>query len=384
LHSEGKGAFIGNGSASRIDFLDFVKGIAIICIIIGHCGADKSLHALVVFSFHIPIFFIVAGFLAAQRITTSAGLGETLKKNFIRLMIPYFFTGLLIFVLSMSIEFSLVVREYLRAGHGFILSLNESVDFAGAAILKIGKQSFINFIYGTSSKITLSDYTIESVGYLWFLPASFIANLIFYFIPEIFRTYSAAIQITVVMLLTIAGYMIGRYYFLPWGIQISFVAQIFLYFGYAISRYRLYEKKAPLWLLAGAFGFWIFDLYMGGINMMLNQYNIPVISIAGAAAASFLIFKAAYYLSAGNRLYYKAIVFIGKRSLVIYCFHVFDILTCSPVISALSLDFLYTNKFWMLLTVWRLAYSLAIAKILEYVPVFKSVYYPKTSGKSAA
>lgn len=299
-------------------------------------------------------------------------------------MIPYFVTGLLIYVLSMSIEFSLVVREYYRAGHGLILSLKESVDFAGDTILKIGKQTFINFIYGTSSKITLSDYTIESVGYLWFLPASFIANLIFYFFLRLCEKYSAVIQIIVIVLLASAGYIIGQYYFLPWGIQISLVAQIFLYFGYAMRTYGIYKKKTPLWLLAGIFGFWIFDLYMGGINMMLNKYNIPVISITGAAAVSFLIFKVAYYLSDSKRLYYKAIVFIGKRSLVIYCFHVFDILTCSPIITPLGLDFLYRVDTWMFLTVWRLAYSVVIAKIIEYVPVFRSVYYPKTSKQAVS
>jgi fucose 4-O-acetylase-like acetyltransferase len=335
-------------------------------------------------SFHIPIFFIVAGFLAAQRKTNQAGFGETVKKNFIRLIIPYFFTGLLIYVLSMSIEFPLVVREYLRAGYGFILSLKEGINFASPAILKIGKQTLIKLVYGTSKQIELSNYTIESVGYLWFLPASFFANLIFYFFIKLFEKYSAAIQITVIMLLAGAGYIIGMYLFLPWGIQIALVAQIFLYFGYSIRRYRIYEKKTPLWVLAGVFGFWIFDLYMGGINMMQNTYNIPVISITGAAAASYLIIKAAYYLSDSNRLYYKTITYIGKRSLVIYCFHVFDILTCSPVIRALAADFLYSNKFWMLLTVWRLAYSVAIAKIIEHVPVFKSVYYPKTSRQAVS
>ena len=57
-----KEVIIRNTTAPRIEFLDFVKGIAIICIIIGHSGQGGTLNSLFVFSFHIPIFLLFLDF----------------------------------------------------------------------------------------------------------------------------------------------------------------------------------------------------------------------------------------------------------------------------------------------------------------------------------
>lgn len=45
---------------SRVQFLDIARGIAIICIILGHL--NNSLINRVVFTFHVPIFFFITGY----------------------------------------------------------------------------------------------------------------------------------------------------------------------------------------------------------------------------------------------------------------------------------------------------------------------------------
>ena len=44
----------------RIEFIDIAKGIAIICIILGHLGSNQINR--IVFTFHVPIFFIITGY----------------------------------------------------------------------------------------------------------------------------------------------------------------------------------------------------------------------------------------------------------------------------------------------------------------------------------
>ena len=61
-----KKVLIKNPTAPRINFLDFIKGIAITCVIIGHSGEETSLQNIFIFSFHMPIFFIISGFLFAD------------------------------------------------------------------------------------------------------------------------------------------------------------------------------------------------------------------------------------------------------------------------------------------------------------------------------
>jgi hypothetical protein len=57
-----KEVIIRNTTAPRIEFLDFVKGIAIICIIIGHSGQGGNFKQPFRFSFHIPIFLLFLDF----------------------------------------------------------------------------------------------------------------------------------------------------------------------------------------------------------------------------------------------------------------------------------------------------------------------------------
>ena len=45
-------------AAGRLRFVDIAKGISIICIILGHLGIHNITR--VVFTFHVPIFFLIA------------------------------------------------------------------------------------------------------------------------------------------------------------------------------------------------------------------------------------------------------------------------------------------------------------------------------------
>ncbi|WP_207662353.1 acyltransferase family protein [Coprococcus comes] len=44
----------------RLQYIDIAKGIAMICIILGHMG-NANINR-VVFTFHVPIFFFITGY----------------------------------------------------------------------------------------------------------------------------------------------------------------------------------------------------------------------------------------------------------------------------------------------------------------------------------
>lgn len=92
---------------SRSLFLDFVKGFAIFCVIFGHCiQYGSGTHILtdrlffddilfkIIYSFHMPLFMIVSGYLfsfSVERQTYSA----LLKKRIYSLLIPVFVWSLI-------------------------------------------------------------------------------------------------------------------------------------------------------------------------------------------------------------------------------------------------------------------------------------------------
>lgn len=97
-------------NSERLAYIDIAKGIGIILVVIGHCIPDASsltgisnpyfklLHQII-YSFHMPFFFFIAGFFVnTQKFSVSSpNLQKTylfIRKKFNRLIVPYLFVGL--------------------------------------------------------------------------------------------------------------------------------------------------------------------------------------------------------------------------------------------------------------------------------------------------
>ncbi len=86
-------------SFRRNENMDCIKGIAIIFVIIGHGISffnlnDDALYAWriaenIIYSFHMPVFFIVSGYLAARKDYKIVKIGAFIKKSLLSLYIPY-------------------------------------------------------------------------------------------------------------------------------------------------------------------------------------------------------------------------------------------------------------------------------------------------------
>ena len=97
-------------NSERLAYLDIAKGIGIILVVIGHCIPDASsltgisnpyfkLMHQIIYSFHMPLFFFIAGFFVnTQKFSVSSPyLQKTylfIRKKFNRLIVPYLFVGL--------------------------------------------------------------------------------------------------------------------------------------------------------------------------------------------------------------------------------------------------------------------------------------------------
>ncbi|MEG0019892.1 MAG: acyltransferase family protein, partial [Oscillospiraceae bacterium] len=78
---------MGNGKAKRDLSMDIVKGIGIILMVVGH---SKSPFTAFIYSFHMPLFFIVSGYLFNIKYSESlkSSFGYMIKK-LKELYIPY-------------------------------------------------------------------------------------------------------------------------------------------------------------------------------------------------------------------------------------------------------------------------------------------------------
>lgn len=77
--------------SERIEWVDILKGIAIILVVVGHMAYEPGYVALQngIYSFHMPLFMLLAGFTTALSMGHSASVGNFVHKRFIGIFIPY-------------------------------------------------------------------------------------------------------------------------------------------------------------------------------------------------------------------------------------------------------------------------------------------------------
>ncbi len=153
----------------RLDYLDMAKGLGMILVLIGHLQGDSIftfspyIHPLCVFifSFHMPMFFIISGILLAIRNEEIKPFKDVAKTRFRGIMIPYMW---------FSFFYILVVIWALIKG-------------------EIAPQTlYLNIWY------ILSCY---GMNVLWFLPALYFGELLFIFLRRRIRNDLTFITIVV-------------------------------------------------------------------------------------------------------------------------------------------------------------------------------------------
>ncbi|MGN1160207.1 MAG: acyltransferase family protein [Lachnospiraceae bacterium] len=152
----------------RVDYLDMVKGIGIILVVAGHSQYLAKNALTVIYSFHMPLFFIVSGMVSCYIGEEKRSMKQILKKKLCSLMIPY-------------AVFSLI---YLAIYGGYFCHV------AG---------------YLTSE--TIKEYAVQAVSLdgmsvLWFLSALFFAELLFLGVRKI---YGKRVTYLIMAILTIVA-----------------------------------------------------------------------------------------------------------------------------------------------------------------------------------
>ena len=91
--------------SNRETYLDIAKGIGILLVVVGHCIPDASsvngisspimkIIFQVIYSFHMPLFFFISGFLFSASKDSFKNKYKSIYKKAKRLIVPYVFVGL--------------------------------------------------------------------------------------------------------------------------------------------------------------------------------------------------------------------------------------------------------------------------------------------------
>lgn len=94
---------------NRLFYLDAARGFAILLVVLGHTWETEDLLPVLIYSFHVPLFFMISGILTAYTGRDQRPLTELLRSGLRTLILPYLFfelVFLLIFGIRSHFDFS--------------------------------------------------------------------------------------------------------------------------------------------------------------------------------------------------------------------------------------------------------------------------------------
>jgi len=281
---------------NRISWIDSAKGLGIIAIVLGHIGHNEVL-VNYLYSFHIPLFFFIAGFLFNA--DKYKEFGNLCRQKIKALIIPYLVFSLISYPVW-------ILQSYIGLEKGLSTSIYQPI---------------IGTLYGVGTKGGL----VHNAP-LWFLTCLFSTHILFFVIKK----YSGKnlMLATLLLLASLIGFCLSLWmpFRLAWGIDIAFSAVAFFGFGYMIKERQLKysEKLKGLFLLS--LPVWMFlNIHFNNLNTLLigdhvdmnwQRQGLYFYFYISAFSGIFLYCLLSRYL---ERLHF--LNFLGKHSLIIFGLH---------------------------------------------------------------
>lgn len=268
----------------RAKNIDIIKGITIILVVIGHYIPESAPNwyiemRKVIYTFHMPLFLFVSGFVYAKFTHPKESRLAFYKKKIKRLVIPYLSTSLVVILIKMSVD--------------QLLSVENEVDY----------YSFIKIFY------------LPEAGYfLWYLWSLF---TIFLIVP-LANTISKKMVLLIISL--VLPYLPIEWTEMFAIKQTALMMQYFVVGMVIAEQYELLKriKQKPLLLTPLlVFLFGLLYIQMDNENEILRLVCKAVIPYLGI----YIMCLMAIIIEKGSSNIVRPILYISSCSFIIYLFH---------------------------------------------------------------
>lgn len=324
----------------RIEIIDFLRGGAMILVLLHHSGFPFGKWIL---PFHMPLFFVLSGLTESlKRKENNESFRGFFHKRFKRLIIPY-----LAFEIINLIIWG--IKCYIFKESFSLLSAFSSI------ILCINTDMYTGLC-----------------GRLWFLPCMFISSIILWIILKISKQMPALLCATGILFF-LSWITVNVIPFrLPFAIDTSFMATAFILIGYCGKEVFLYiigkgHVLTDLILLVLMLGL-LYQTYRtdkGIMEMYINKFGDYLYSILGALGgviSYFIIAKDLYYAIRKIGLINSIVLWYSYNSLATFPVH----LEIKCVLLLFNIPWL---KLWWVLFLIMLIMNIPIVNILtNYLP----------------
>lgn len=285
-------------SQKRYQYIDIARGIAMLCIIIGHLG-NRTINR-VVFTFHVPIFFLISGFFISEK----TSLSEFMKKRIRSLIVPYVCTCIVIIGIA-------TLGNYITGG-------------IWESLWAFGRWTYAS-LYGAGNYYTEPFY-IKAIGAIWFLWATFWGQLFLKLSFKLNDKYRPLF----VLFLFLVGYFSRFLLWFPLSIQAGCCATLFIYIGYICKKSKAVVEMIPdeTKNVAKVFALFVWLFFIKdfqSFSLVHCDVGRGIIDIFGALCGCYIVLQISKIIEkyvAGLR---KALAFIGKYSIFVLCIHIIEL-----------------------------------------------------------
>ena len=263
----------------RIAWLDQLKGFGIILMVYGH---NFPILEEYIYSFHMPLFFIIAGIFHPKNINVS-----TIKKRVRQILLPYFLWRFILF--------------------GFWLFIGRKFGESANLDLSITK-NFIG-IFFAQGDINYMNWGIP----MWFLPTIFLTFLLFGLILKIKNKF---LHYSVLIMSIVLGFLIANFskVYLFLSLDVALVSLFFYSFGFYAKDFIKSNKKKDVFslLILGVIHLAVSLFLMQKIDMYRSTYGNEILFLLNSLVG-FLFWGSLFK----KFLLLKFLVFLGKNTIPI-------------------------------------------------------------------
>lgn len=294
--------------------ISIAKGIAIICVVIGHGGAPGRLSYLL-YEFHMPLFFMTAGYFFNLNYLNNQG--EFIRRRVKGLYIP-FVKWSLIFLLLHNIWFQLGImnEQYGNAGGGLLhpYSLQQILQNA------------------VSICVNMSGYDPCMGGAFWFFRALLVASIVFLLYYKFLTRFNMGKKMTTVAICITALIAVSlkiafnlKVTGLPQGGYRDLMGIFFFGLGFLYHQWepRLKQEKyySPMVLYLAIMLAWAYWRLPIGMPFSVNSPNAAFLMIPPAIAGFLLVHQLSKLVNRYPTKLRQFLVYCGDNTLYVFIFH---------------------------------------------------------------
>ena len=275
----------------NIALIDALKAIGIILVVVGH---NDTILTKYIYSFHMPLFFLISGITFNESKWTD--IRKFINSRFKSLLIPYFKYSIILFIIWIPLD---IIKG-----------------------VKINSHIILRNLYGILYSQGGLKYMAWGVP-MWFLTCLFLISIGYFLINKYFKSY----RFEILVLCVVIGYLTKFLpYRIPWSLDCAFIGIVFYGIGH-IYREKFLEFKFNINTVRNKIVLVLLMVSLinlnnvnGRVDFYSNKFNNYVIFFICAFIGIMILLIIGKNITNTRAL--KVLKILSKNTLIILAFHI--------------------------------------------------------------